>query len=133
MCAIAQNTNMEMMECFERRTAPISGAARQALALCGELDESDPYYKARRLMTPPYYDDVDDEEYVIVMQRRRKHPHPARSVYAEEVAWQPRRASGPLLRSHEEDLGSLYKEGRQRKREADENVPMDFTVPLSRR
>ena len=115
------------------RGSKLSGAVRQALALCGELDEDDPYYRARRGATSPQYDDIDDDhEYVVVLQRRHKRQPPRRVVGDEEYAWRASRASRrtPV---YDEDDEILFTQQQTQKRELDEDNSLGYSMPVSRR
>ena len=69
------------------RKEKLSGPVRHALALCGELDEEDPYYLARRSMTSTrdvgedYFDGDDDE---VVMTPRDRKATSQRRYYEED-------------------------------------------------
>lgn len=122
---------------YSERGSKLSGPVRQALALCGELDEDDPYYRARLDMTSPQYDDNDDDdEYVIVMRRRRKRQPPRRDVRDDGLySWRETSASRHP-QAHDDDNAMLFAQrGRQqsRKRELDEDASFGYTMPVSRR
>ncbi|XP_076813734.1 uncharacterized protein LOC143460109 isoform X2 [Clavelina lepadiformis] len=72
---------------YLQRKEKLSGPVRHALALCGELDEEDPYYLARRSMTSTrdvgedYFDGHDDE---VVMTPRDRKATSQRRYYEED-------------------------------------------------
>ena len=118
------------------RGSKLSGPVRQALALCGELDEDDPYYRARHDMTSPQYDDNDDDdEYVIVMRRRRKR-QPIRTVVRDDEFARRDESASRYPHAYEEGSETQFTgqaKQRARKRESDEDASLGYTMPVSRR
>ena len=111
---------------------------RQALALCGKLDNDNAYYPVHSTMTSPQqYDDIDDdEEYVIVMQRRRKR-HPMKRVIREEnyALETPRTPRHPSLYEDDDEESVFLRQEQQRprKREYDDEAAISYTTPMSRK
>lgn len=113
----------------------MSGAVRHALALCGELDEDDPYYRERTAINSPanYYEDDEDDEYVIVLQKRCKRPQSGRSFHEKDERRSQSRTR-PIGLNEEE--GSRWMERRQRphSRGYGENTKeVTYTMPVTRK
>ena len=122
---------------FVCRSSRLSGAVRQALALCGELDEDDPYYRARRTATSPlkYYDDNDDDndddEYVIVLQRRRKRQQSGKQGRDKSTGRSLSRGRSSAI--NEEDQGAIRKHRSQNHDYNNDTRAFDYTMPVNKR